>query len=280
MADYEDIMDKRYRNLIDEAKEYYSSEAPELKNIVKNDKLFDFKWCDWLEQEINLWTYWQGAELETSEIMVIGQDFGTCYDPKNQAFYRYLCESNDDYVKKSQAYISRIEADSKNKTDNNLLLLTAELGKNYCASIPANRMLFFTNMCLGYRSGSGISGGNVSYYLKHDSVYIRELIRIKQPKVVICLGADTYFALLSCLSVDNNTLNLIATDFWTLLENADNFIDISLDKLDLRIYGVSHAGAYGLVNRKKLTGHKDDNFTGLDLMKSDWGRIGVYLNNR
>jgi len=61
-------MDKRYRDLIDTVPKYYSSEAPELRNIIKHDKLFDFKWCDWLKQEINLWTYWQGAGAETTEI--------------------------------------------------------------------------------------------------------------------------------------------------------------------------------------------------------------------
>ena len=270
-------MSKNYYELIAKAKSYYNSGAPELKNIKNGDKLFSLKWCQGLDSEINLWTYWQGAGKKSAEVMLLGQDFGTCYDEKNKDFYEYLCSSSEDNMTKSLKYIVRIKADPRNKTDNNLLALTKFIGEEYSASIPNNEKLFFTNMCLGYRTGEGISGGNVSYYLKHDSVYIKELISMIRPKVVICLGADTYFSLLSSVNNEGSYLERVNTNFWKMLDVGENYYDVKTKEFSYRIYGVSHAGSNGMINRKRLSSHKDDMTTGFVLMESDWARIGDFL---
>ena len=96
-----------------------------------------------------------------------------------------------------------------------------------------------------------ISGGTFSAYLKHDSLYISSLIRIKKPKVVVCLGMETFFNLVSAFVDDSNVLEDINENFWKSLDSGKNYRTISCDGLSLRMYGVSHAGSNGAMNRKK-----------------------------
>ncbi len=270
-----------YKNLIDKASRYYNSRPPELRNIKNANDYFDFVWCDGLTEEINLWTYWQGNGIEFPKVMIVGQDFGTCNDEANKAFYERSVRSKaTDRKTISKMYIDRIIADKKNKTDNMLLRLTEEgLGEQYSARIPGNENLFMTNLCLGYRSGSKISGGNVATYLKHDSVYIAELIQIKKPKVVICLGMDTYSNLLATYNDDSSVFRNICEGFWESLDKGTNFKDITCGEYNFRIYGVSHAGSNGAMNRKKNTSTKNKSYSGEMLMIKDWKRIGEYLQN-
>lgn len=270
-----------YTELIKEAADYYNSALPELKNIKNNDNLFDLVWCRGLTEEINLWSYWQGRGVGNPEVMIIGQDFGTCSDENNGLFYEKCVKSSlDEREKISSLYIKRIKSDDKNKTDNMLIRLTKEgLGKEFSADIPSNPKLFMTNACLGYRSGNNISGGNLSAYIKHDSKYIAKLIDIKRPKVVICLGTDTYFNLVSSFIKDRTIIKNIAEDFWKSLDDGTNYQDISLDGFVVRFFGVSHAGQNGAINRIRDKGIPKGNriSTASKLMVGDWKRIGDYL---
>ena len=56
-----------------------------------------------------------------------------------------------------------------------------------------------------------------------------------------------------------------------------NYYDVKTKEFSYRIYGVSHAGSNGMINRKRLSSHKDDMTTGFVLMESDWARIGDFL---
>ena len=68
----------KYESIIQKAKAYYSSFHPELINLCSGDILYDLVWFPELSEEINLWTYWQGrGNLDTTEILLIGQDFGS-----------------------------------------------------------------------------------------------------------------------------------------------------------------------------------------------------------
>ncbi len=272
-----------YSELIKEVSDYYNSALPELKNIKNNDNLFDLVWCRGLTEEINLWSYWQGRGAENPEVMIIGQDFGTCSDENNGFFYEKCVKSSlDERENISSLYIKRIKSDDKNKTDNMLLRLTKEgLGREYSADIPSNPKLFMTNACLGYRSGNKISGGNLSAYIKHDSKYIAKLIDIKRPKLVICLGTDTYFNLISSFVNDKVVIRNIAEGFWESLDNGTNFQDVDINGFTVRFYGVSHAGQNGAINRirdKSIPkGSRID--TATKLMIGDWKRIGLYLKS-
>ncbi len=274
--------DADYKNLIKDVKNYYKSMAPELRNIRNGNEIFDLVWCDELINEINLWTYWQGVGVESPEVMIVGQDFGSCCD--DDGFFNKCVRSNiKDRESISREYIDKMIISQKNtnKTDNMLLELTEQgLGKKYSAAIPGNKTLFMTNLCLGYRSTDKISGGNLNAYLKHDSVYISKLIEIKKPKVVICLGLDTYFNLVSVFRSDPKALKKIALDFWKALDSGNNWTPVSRNGVDFKMYGVSHAGSNGAMNRKKYCTRKNvERLSGRDLMIEDWKKIGKYLRN-
>ncbi len=272
-----------YCDLIKEVADYYNSDLPELKNIKNGDSLFDLIWCKGLIEEINLWTYWQGRGIDNPEVMIIGQDFGTCYDESNVDFYDRCIKSRfDEKDEISGSYIKRIKTDDKNKTDNMLLRLTKEgLGKEYSADIPSNSRLFMTNACLGYRSGNKISGGDLSVYIKHDSRYIAKLIEIKKPKVVICLGTDTYFNLVGSFIQDKKVIKSLAQDFWQSLDEGSNYQDVFIGDNPVRFFGVSHTGQNGAINRiRGKSIEKGDKInTATKLMIEDWKRIGFYLKN-
>ena len=153
-----------YKALIAAAKNYYDSRPLELRNIRNGKDIFDLVWHEGLINEINLWTYWQGAGVEFPEVMIIGQDFGTCNDPKKSALYRDCVMSTPaDRKKISEEYIEYAGDDKESSTDNVLIRLTKKgLGKQYSAEIAGNEKLFMTNLCLGYRTGKKMSGGDVT----------------------------------------------------------------------------------------------------------------------
>ncbi len=272
-----------YQKLINTVRGYYESRPLELRNIRNDKDFFDLVWCDGLFEEINLWTYWQGAGNDYSEVMIVGQDFGSCFEDRVTGFI-------DDYVKRPQKnsknvskhYIQHlIKDDKKNKTDNMLTTLTKEgLGEQYRADIPGNERLFFTNLCLGYRTGDKISGGDMTSYMRHDSIYIRDLISIKKPQVVICLGLETYLSLLTAFEFEKEEIKDICISFWLELDKDGNYRDINCGGYKFRMYGVSHAGSNGAMNRKKnCTFGVEANYTGEELMIKDWKKIGKYLES-
>lgn len=270
-----------YEKLISEAAKYYVSRPLELRNIQNGKDVYDFVWCNGLNDEINLWTYWQGAGIEKPEVIIVGQDFGTCYDDENKAFYERCVNcgvENREII--SREYIRRIQKNKNNKTDNSLITLTEKgLGEQYSAAIPCNDRLFMTNLCLGYRTAGSISGGNITAYLKHDSLYIARLIKIKRPKAVICLGLNTYASLVSAFEDEQSVFIDIIENFWGQLDSGKNYRDINSDGISFRIYGVSHAGSNGAMNRKSNCSiiEKSD-LTGMNLMLYDWKEIGKYLS--
>lgn len=272
-------MSDKYIKLIEDVRAYYESGAPELRNIKNDDALFDLEWCKELFQEINLWNFWQGKGKEKTEIMIVGQDFGNC-DPK---FLKELFKRSGNAESASQFYIDEIKH-GKSPTDKNLIKLTNDsLGKEYSAGMAANKHLFFTNLCLGYRSVAKISGGNMSAYLRHDSIYLKRLIGIKRPELIICLGADTYLAAITGLSDCyaqkdyEEYCKKINDDFWSLLDQKDNHRDFITEDYTFTVFGVSHTGSNGMINRKRLSKkHRGSNIKSWELMTEDWKNIAEY----
>ncbi len=274
-----------YINLIEDARAYYNSAAPEIRNIKGKEGLFDLVWCDDLKEEINLWTCWQGRGQNKAKVMIVGQDFGNYKDSEYYEDYKRIAHSSfADKVNGSKEYIEFVIR-SKSPTDKTLIQLTKKcLGNKYSADIPANENLFFTNLCLGYRTGRIFSGGDVYSLLKHDSIFLKRLIEIKKPEIVICLGADTYLAALTGI-VDETTRDglsdyyeRIGSDFWNLLDHKDNMKELKIAGHSFKIFGVSHTGSNGRINRKRLSeAHKDDDISAVELMEQDWKEIAKYL---
>ncbi len=266
-----------YIELINQARKYYEEKPAELKNI-KNDKgLFNLEWCEGLSEEINLWNYWQGAAQDKVNVMIVGQDYGNV---DRNHFKEVLNGRPYDTKDISKAYIDRIQTDKNSQTDRMLIYLSkVGLGKAYGADIPANKNLFMTNLCLGYRVGGTMSGGEMYSCLKHDSIYFIELVRIKRPDIVITLGANTYLAALTGLScvgveIDEDYMQQVNSRFCGLLDHQRNKKVVKLDGHKFDIVGVAHTGSYGRINRKRLSEeYKHSDIDSKKLMLNDWKAI-------
>lgn len=178
-----------YIKLVEDVAKKYST--PILGGYYKKDKQdpFYLKWCDECK-EINLWTYWQGRNNKEAEILLIGQDWASAW--KDGLLLDYLSEVLKSDVGCSERYIAAVEKNSS-PTDVMLRDLLLSLGKKYDPFTADNKNLFFTNLCLGYRD-HGVSGSLGTKCLEDDVEYIERLISIVKPKLVICLGKDTFDA--------------------------------------------------------------------------------------
>ena len=124
----------RYKELIKKVKNHYESGSPKLKDIPSGKKKFDLEWCPGLEEEINLWTYWQGGEKikdgMRAEILLVGQDFGCCRKNNNMIpFVQELIKSSGNTTDR---YVEEIRKHNKESySDLNLFELFAALGNEY-----------------------------------------------------------------------------------------------------------------------------------------------------
>lgn len=161
-----------YIKLISDVKEYYESNqvkggyytkrSQSTKQKIKKD--FYLKWCPECK-EINLWTYWQGKKNLQAEILLLGQDWASAWEPNSNGklleYVSRILEGNSGF---SERYINEIKNDAS-KTDKMLRKMMYRLGEEYDPYIPDNDKLFFANICLGYRD-HGVSGGMYKKVIK------------------------------------------------------------------------------------------------------------------
>ena len=270
----------QYKELIQQASDYYKSNPPECQNIPIKDQTMTLNWCPGLENQINLWTYWQGnGNLDTAEILVVGKDFGNCEkDGKLVPFYHDCINSDaNDAEKISNQYIKEILANKNNTTDNNLIelfsILSQSSDSDYEADKP-NPRLFFTNLCLGYRDKDKLTGGDLTKIYNHDVQYLSKLISIIEPKLVILLGQDVSLSVFEALGntsepTARHLIKMIKDNFNEVLDSGKNYLNIKYKENSVRAYAVSHAGHFGSrVNRNG----------GFERVKEDWRLIGLAMD--
>lgn len=274
--------DKYYKKLISEAASFYNSNNPMLKNIKTGDKTYDMLWCPGLKNEINLWSYWQGkGNLDTAKILLVGKDFGNYGIGEELSPLSKACLDSDssDKFSISQKYIETIISNKNNVTDNNLIkffnVLSEEAGQDLRADKP-NESLFFTNLCLGYRSIPSLTGSDLSNIFMHDTVYLKVLLQILQPRIMIMLGQDVGINAIKGLvdlkdsenSAIKHNYSSIKNSFNKALDNYENHIQLNIDGNIVNTFVVSHPGHYGVnVNRKG----------GYKRVEEDWRRIAAYI---
>lgn len=238
---------ERYDWLVEKARKSYP--------FVDKESQVEFIWCDDCENEINLWTLWQGKGCLKPEILLVGQDWGNPYSGIGKEVLQNI----------KQGCLS-LENDPF-PTDKNL----AELfGKAFHLNIfEKNPLLFFTNLFLGYHTGQN-SGNFKKSYLDRDLIYFKELVNILQPKVVICLGRDTFTYALKAYGKEKS----LPKDFNVVLNNKENKIDIN----GIRFFGMAHCGNLGYLNRignrKGVSARQ-----GLERQIKDWEQIALFLRD-
>lgn len=267
---------EKYLELVDRVKDDYS------RRIIKAKEAVCMEWCEHCKTHINLWSYWQGS-LD-AKILLVGQDWGNFNpensdDPKQLKLDRVLLQN----LKKIDtgegvSYFNEMDLDKERRfvTDKNIRDLFAELGDSY-KSIDKNRNpdLFFTNLCLGYRS-KGNSGSLKMSWLRNDEKYLVELVDIIQPQIIICLGKITYTEVAGLLGKSK----VKADDFYEKLDTDVSCTIVDRGYGSARVFGVAHPGGMGVANRNTKCTIDEDKKTlsGMELQKRDWRRIGKYCS--
>lgn len=233
---------ERYQWLVAKAKASYPS----------SESGAALTWCNDCEEEINLWTYWQGRNCLSPEILVVGQDWGCPTSKEGQSSLSNIIQSHQ--------YLDN----NIFPTDINLAHLFHEtFGMDLNQKEPG---LFFTNLLLGYRTNGNSGAGDVP--LNQDLPFFKELVNILAPKIVICLGKETFSGALNAFGISLP----YSGSFNKALDDGKNFVDVD----DTRFWGVAHCGTLGCLNRSG--NHKGATpEAGLALQVQDWARIKNYL---
>ena len=234
-----------YRKLVKDVEEAYWVRTRDM-----NAKGVYLKRCEECE-EINLWTYWQGRGNYDPKYLLVGQDWGCVSDENGK-----LLVENIQAMKREEDIAYAGAAISK--TDRNLVELFDHLGYPDIDSIRYED-LFFTNLCLGYRS-EGISGNLKKNWLRQDYPFFRRLVQILEPQSIICLGRDTFVGVLEALGHKKPKIKRY-NDF---IESDSNPVRAQINGAEVRIFGFAHCGVMGTLNRNNKQG------TDLEKQKQDW----------
>ena len=197
--------------------------------------------------EIGLWSRWQNSLV--ADILVVGQDWG-----------------GTDYYKKGKG-----REDDSNPTNKNLMTLFDSIGISLCGPQHTEKkprsypQLFFTNAVLCLKSG----GMNGTIPVKNSSAcgehFLRPLIDLIEPKVVITLGVTAYSSVA-------NAYGVRVTKFEDAVNCSDGYPLLPLEKT--RLFPVFHCGKYGWqINRRESNQNPGDK------QKQDWQKIKTFLAN-
>lgn len=235
---------ERYLWLIDKARAAYPPEG----------SVAELTWCDACEDEINLWTYWQGRGNLAPEILLVGQDWGNP-NPKHGEKMLSMEE-----IKAGPPYdTSRIFP-----TDRNLMEIFDQA--LHIKLNQRDKRLFFTNMLLGYRTGKASGGPDTP--VDQDRAFFKELVNILRPRIVICLGQTAFDAALDAYGQPHPYTG----SFRQALDEKRNTFNIE----EIHFFGMGHCGRLGCLNRagnRKGAGEE----AGLQIQIKDWQRIKEYL---
>lgn len=248
---------------------YYTRKDSQSKKIYKED--FFLKWCPECE-EINLWTYWQGKNNLQAEILLLGQDWASAWEPDSKGKLKeYVSRILNGKNGFSERYISEIMNDSS-PTDKTLRKMMSRLGEEYDPFIPDNDKLFFTNLCLGYRD-RGASGGMDKKAIKHDVPYIERLIAIVNPKIIICLGKDTYDSFVAGAKCKQEVKE---KSFYKKLTQGKCY---AWYQNKIPVFGQAHTGTLGAMNRWRYNTEKIEYHDGIceELLAHDWDIMKSFL---
>lgn len=215
--------------------------------------------------EVNAWTYWQGVGVRSPKVLIVGQDWGSLNG--NEKYFMAIDEiqiDEGDCSVKYFKYLPEVEnGGGKFATDINLAKCLSLIGYEDALRIRYPD-LFFTNLIPGYRKESKSTGGfKAAWVTKQVEEDFKELVEILNPKVIICLGKDT-FKQVSRLYGKKGILQ--GQNWNTYLNDQDAPLEIEENGRIINIFASAHPGYFGMKNR------------GSDNFYKDWERINLWLN--
>jgi DNA polymerase len=133
------------------------------------------------ETIIGAWSLWQGS-LD-AKILLVGQDWGNKYSYEKDCGKSGVAEND--------------------VTDNNLIELFRSIGIHVAhpKENVQNPLLFFTNAVLCLKDGGLAAKVPQRCYNACANLYLRSLIEIIQPKIIITLGKKAYESVVKLYSV-------------------------------------------------------------------------------
>lgn len=212
--------------------------------IVEDGKCLD-------SEEIDAWALWQNS-LD-ADILLLGQEWGDV----------------NGYIEDSKN-VNSIRSD----TNLNLIELFKSIGievKDPYAN-EKNKQLFFTNAALCLKENGGAQGETSGEWYHNCSGFIKELIDIIEPKVVITLGFRAFNAI-----ARSYNLNLSGySKFSEIIDRTANGTRLkrTADGRDIMIFPVYHPACRIINLGNKSNGQK---YRSWSQMIADWNRIGKYL---
>lgn len=253
----------RYKQLIADVRQSYLTRQGECSSAPVS-----LLWCEDCKLEINLWSYWQNS-LDAI-IMLVGQDWGCPCDEASKTTMQRIRQINKGT---GEPFFPDFGGATLWTTDNHLVELFDILGYDILKKQPD---LFFTNFVLGYRN-HGTSGPFRQKWLRDDAPYFKCLAEIIEPKVILCLGKNTYEGVIYALTGRMKNIK----GFNRFLDSGENYHDVQLDiGQSARVYAVAHCGTIGTMNRNR--GKKDPDGSALssrdlNIQKQDWDKIHAYI---
>ena len=211
--------------------------------------------------EINLYTYWQGFKYaeRTPKIkyLLVAQDAGN-------VLFRNDTTGLNNYLEMNRTNIPpQYKQEANFGTGHNLIELFKILNRDI---MTLNNDVFFTNFCLGYRSG--LKGGNMTKKLMmNDAVEFKKLCDILEPENILCLGKLTFVCVYEALT--GKKYKNIRNNYNQFIANHEN-IKARCGEVEARIYPLAHCGGMGTANRNRRLSKKIDP---LYYQKQDWERI-------
>lgn len=237
-------MDKlmEYAFLVDDVKKHKGLEKINLMALEES-------------REINLWSYWEGGKDHlNARIMLVGQDWGTL-NIKGEFDYRKIKALGEGQVWYMEG--------NTNMTNLAISELFKVFDESYDLMNDRNTYtdLFFTNVVPWYRISGQSTGDFKNEWIKESAPYFKRLVDIIEPKVIICLGRNTYETACKALDLTRPSTSKKYSD---IIEEGANREKLYNEKT--RIYPVAHPGYYGQKKRP------------LETQRKDWEKIKEYLD--
>ncbi|MBZ0147135.1 MAG: uracil-DNA glycosylase family protein [Pseudorhodoplanes sp.] len=188
--------------------------------------------CD----EIGAWSLWQG-NLNT-QVLIVGQDWGDV-----------------DWFLSAEGRPTSVSTTNKTLVE---LLRSAGLHIELPNKTLGRGLLFLTNAVLCMKEGGAQAPVKLDWLRNCGTRFLRPTIDLVQPKVVVCLGANAYAAVLNAYDIAPRKLR-------SAVESKEP------DELPggISAFVVYHCGAYVLNTHRELPAQIED-----------WKRIGNFLSQR
>lgn len=251
----------KYIELVEDVRRTY--EGGNIRGTI-NGKEFTFEWCDLCKDEINLWTYWQGAGNLSPKVLVVGQDWG-------QVIESDPCVQN---IREGRFCFHDVDK-PRFDTDKNLAELIHRINDTWKPFEEPCDGLFFTNFILGYRNTASSGGKAASWIKPKIREHFYKLANILEPKIILCLGRITFNEVVMTLTGQKPPKGSWAD----VIDNGP--IECKLNNKSngttCLIFPLPHPGKYGVLNyRRSIKNNKD--LSDVDVLYKAWEKIPKYFD--